>query len=968
MPKEYAHSAGTRLWTHLVHGGITAASYTFTGPFSGTVGVTSSNFTATPNGTYTGTITVRASGGGYSNTLVATLSWSGTSEAKTSTITPTSAGTVTLSIAASGGLIGPTTWTYTSNPLTSISVAITTPASGTTQWGTFPVTATASGGTGIARVDFSVDGGQAWFSALASPYSGSINSDQFADGAHTLAARAYDTSGAYADTSISLTFANTGMPAGAIAVAGSSSAVTLNQANKYYYLTGDITSSDIAIQPTADNITIDLNGHTITYDDIAPLPAFANPGFEAGDASGWDVTDAPSAAVVSTAPPDGCGMYGDWMLKIGPTTGTESILSSAITLPTAGIPYAVGMMLRANYFPSPTIAIVDATTGAVYNTYTQPFGTSGNGIYLANVGTSPANQFVPTSDQLNIRVKITVAPSVQSGSNPITVWLDYLSIARGAFDPDNTVSYIGGIVPGSYGLKRLRVISSQPGGKIVQGQGNSWRAWPYQNHTKDIAENVEFRNLEMDWGGWDAMGIASSASGVVVDGVTMVCSADRQTNRQDRHGCIISGQNTPNYHGARVFKNNIFGGGTQYGISHTGSHSTFIQYLDNDIRQHSKWGDGYSLHVYACQDIEVARNTCIPTSGRGILIEAGTPTPGDIRRMKVHDNFFHVKEVGNAQDGQEQTTAALRIRTYGPPASVPAYGVFDSEIWGNTFWAETGDSGFNRWCAALRLNIQSNHMDDANFIIHDNTFKSILTANTSELLAKGQDAFGLGIGRVDLTHGPGIKFIDNTIESNDNAITWNNTDGTNSHGTLFVRNTVVKSSEGIQPFQANYPLTGGLATTRGFVPWLWTYAGNVDNAVMVDESYTGGAVPGMLFTVGAGYSIQLAAGYLLDLTVRDGSGTPQAGAAVTLRDKTTAVVWTGTTNAAGKIDLNSYAGMTGIPIGSTTYSSDGSPAQNASPVITDNNPFEVSVTSGSLSVTSDPLTISGDQSLTLTVV
>ena len=79
---------------------VQAASYTLSGPSSATVGSASTNFTVTPvGGVYTGTITPStALTGTFSPT---SLTWAGTSSAKTFTFKPTAAGLGTISTAAS---------------------------------------------------------------------------------------------------------------------------------------------------------------------------------------------------------------------------------------------------------------------------------------------------------------------------------------------------------------------------------------------------------------------------------------------------------------------------------------------------------------------------------------------------------------------------------------------------------------------------------------------------------------------------------------------------------------------------------------------------------------------------------------------------------------------------------------------------------------------------------------------------
>jgi hypothetical protein len=106
----------TRTYTLTVTKGGAAAiatAYTLTAPSpaSGVVGAASGNFTVTPNGPYTGAITITPSGGSLSAPV--TLNFSNSSTAKTFTITPTAAGRVTLTPANNGSLTDPAAVTYT---------------------------------------------------------------------------------------------------------------------------------------------------------------------------------------------------------------------------------------------------------------------------------------------------------------------------------------------------------------------------------------------------------------------------------------------------------------------------------------------------------------------------------------------------------------------------------------------------------------------------------------------------------------------------------------------------------------------------------------------------------------------------------------------------------------------------------------------------------------------------------------
>jgi lysophospholipase L1-like esterase len=111
----YSDLSEARMAAHYsaAFGSAAATSYTLSGPSSGTVNAASSNFTLTPNGTSSATVTIARSGGGLTGTQ--TVTFDGTSAAKTFTITPTAYGTVTLTPTNNGSLTDPAAVTYASN-------------------------------------------------------------------------------------------------------------------------------------------------------------------------------------------------------------------------------------------------------------------------------------------------------------------------------------------------------------------------------------------------------------------------------------------------------------------------------------------------------------------------------------------------------------------------------------------------------------------------------------------------------------------------------------------------------------------------------------------------------------------------------------------------------------------------------------------------------------------------------------
>ena len=90
---------------------LLATAFTFEGPSAGYKGQASGVFTVTPNGAYSGTITVTRTGTGNTGSTV--LTFNGSSAPQTFTFTPASTGVVTLTATNSGGLTNPSALTYT---------------------------------------------------------------------------------------------------------------------------------------------------------------------------------------------------------------------------------------------------------------------------------------------------------------------------------------------------------------------------------------------------------------------------------------------------------------------------------------------------------------------------------------------------------------------------------------------------------------------------------------------------------------------------------------------------------------------------------------------------------------------------------------------------------------------------------------------------------------------------------------
>lgn len=228
---------------------------------------------------------------------------------------------------------------------TAPAVSLTAPASGATVSGSVLVAATASDDTGVARVEFRVDGAlQA--TRTAAPYEWTWNSAGVANGTHTVGATAFDAAGNSAVSSASVTVSNGGggggasldlsgwvltqansasqytIPAGTTIPAGGylvvarnatkaafetfwgttlgTNAVFLNAANTMPVINGDETYTLSDGAATVDGPTIAMGasaGQSLQRTDLCGA---------AGNAASWSIA-ASTAGTPGSGAPAGCG-------------------------------------------------------------------------------------------------------------------------------------------------------------------------------------------------------------------------------------------------------------------------------------------------------------------------------------------------------------------------------------------------------------------------------------------------------------------------------------------------------------------------------------------------------------------------------------------------------------------------------------------------------------------------------------
>ncbi len=147
-------------------------------------------------------------------------------------------------------------------------VAIVNPATGASLNGIVAISGTASDNRGLTKVEVRVDSGVYSMAAGTTNWSYSLNTQTLLDGAHTITARATDTSGNIQTDIINVTVNNTIITLNQTSV---TSPIVLDQANATYVLANNLTCTGSCFVVTANDITFDLNGRVATFGTDAGL-------------------------------------------------------------------------------------------------------------------------------------------------------------------------------------------------------------------------------------------------------------------------------------------------------------------------------------------------------------------------------------------------------------------------------------------------------------------------------------------------------------------------------------------------------------------------------------------------------------------------------------------------------------------------------------------------------------------------
>lgn len=497
----------------------------------------------------------------------------------------------------------------------------------------------------------------------------------------------------------------------------------LNAAGSYV-LQNDVTSAGTCFTVKADNVTLDLNGHTVTYGDEPPIPV-PNGSFENGT-TGWDLSGAPHASVRA-------GLYekkqvfeGSYALVFASVTagGSESVTTqNAITLKANQL-YNISAMCSGDI--GAYTDILDAGTGVVLKTY--KFNTSsdhyGFKYYPDYTRENTAVDFsVPV--QTDIKIRLRVQNNLQTTETEI---LDDVRITPSR----------------SYGVAALacyRVFPGEPcggsannmvvkNGTINQGQGKAYRGYAFYLRSVDV-NNFEIANINSTIGGPSTNHIWSQGNDNPKIHDNVFTSVSKVVG--DRHQVEGGSISLYNGVGGSVYRNTLIDS-PQGGI--IASEMTGMEIYSNDISHAGRFTNDFGIYSWG-DDQYIHDNYIHPTSGRGIYIR-------DDRARIVNNRVEVTEKAWNNEYGGCQTGGAYGIQLEKPG---------NDNIIQNNHVTVTADE-----CSGFALRITSD----------DGSTGNVITNNTFIALGGGTGAEQTSSFSMNGTNSTKIK-IENNVFQADNS-------------------------------------------------------------------------------------------------------------------------------------------------------------------------------------------------------
>jgi len=385
------------------------------------------------------------------------------------------------------------------------------------------------------------------------------------------------------------------------------------------------------------------------------------------------------------------------------------------------------------------------------------------------------------------------------------------------------------------GLKRISIISSRPGGRIVQGDGGaSYGAAIMLDGAEDVAitgaDPSGTKNLLLEVHGPDFFCINCGTSKLVkVSDLIIRHKGLVVTNRHAIVSALEIGEGLDARDHRSLASKVEIDGSPQAGIVIKGGNALVV---GNHISQNVTVTNGYGVQGYRSKNVEVADNVIVPKNGRGIHLSEYSSG------WDVHGNTVVVRETPPAEYPTNYLTHGIKLED-----------TSNSKVHDNLVIAYTGP---NTSAHALDIAVKENFNNE----ITGNTFVAINRGDAHPAQAKSVRFYGDGRGTAVSNN----RFISNEIcifPGPERAENYT------FQGNVFER---LKS-----------PAPPSQFMTTCFISW----KAPLSNLRLIDNIFEGGASPTDVWVKPA-YVVRdaLTASNTLEIQAKDKQGNPIQGAKV----------------------------------------------------------------------------------------
>ncbi len=627
--------------------------------------------------------------------------------------------------------------------------------------------------------------------------------------------------------------------------------MTLNQANTRYVLQNDATAETGAFVINANDITLDLNGHTVTYDTYQNFPrplGLPNPGFEqgAGDVpSDWDISRAPHAKRWRTSRR---ALLDGWYLEIEePPDSGEEIVSGWAWLPTSTA--AAAMFIPSFQAGDWYCAVPPPCYAPILNISVER--EDGVLVYswAGNVSYPNENIFTtgPTASQYRVHW------IVQEWRGPANKWHHNMSFDQLDLRPRNNW--------GVYLYARSNILVRN--GRILQGRGNSTRGHAvYSSGSSLIIDSIRALAAGMEAAGF----YLNYAKSTAILHSEAESDSPSVFNRHQLSAPVMIPNTIAGFSGGVFFNNTVRSGKAWGGIylSHTRNFDSLIAY--NNVTSNSVITNHHAINLYNANGTRVFNNLIVADPGEGLQVVGGN--------ISVHDNNISLLSQAPNPEYGKYAKDGIRLKDWvGTCAGnrVDGNAILGIGDFDEYYLEGYPDNGTLVVGLAIGCHGEGN-------VVSNNTVSVRLV-----------DAGNVAVGLEPASWRANTRYINNTLESNSVNImlgSYGSYSAVMINSTL-LSNTLIKGQNSINYYTLSSGTSGG---------------SRVSNIHLIDTALLSGASLN-LSSVWMG-NLPTAYEYFvdwhLDLEVVDPLGAPVDGAQIAIYDARGGPVFAGATDAAGR--------------------------------------------------------------------